>query len=423
MELNLTVPQSDYFVSNAPYLAGVAGFGAGKTEAAIVKILKRKFEYPAIDQAYLAPTYDLIRSIFYPRVAEYLSELGHTYGINQSKHEIHIQGYGMIKCQSMNDPNSIVGWECGDATMDEFDLLPIDKALLAMNKVSARCRQKFPDGKPNQKQIITTPEGFKATYRLFKKEPLPNSQLVRMSTRSNAINLPEGFIEDRVKQYTPQLVEAYIEGEFVNLTSGSVYPNFDRILNNTDFEIAKNEALHIGMDFNVYKMYAGVHVVRKGIPYLLDEFVNVVDTPAMVTSIKERYPNHTIVVYPDASGDNKSTKGASLSDIKILRAAGFRINAPKSNPLIRDRVNSVNAKICDANFVRTYFVNVDKCPVATEAFEQQVYDRNGVPDKSADLDHPNDANGYFIHRRWPILGNVSGIVTGKDISNELDHSI
>jgi hypothetical protein len=34
--------------------------------------------------------------------------------------------------------------------------------------------------------------------------------------------------------------------------------------------------------------------------------------------------------------------------------------------------------------------------------EQQTWDTNGEPDKKSGHDHPVDAEGYFIVKRWPI---------------------
>lgn len=420
MECTLTVPQSEFFAdNNSEYVAAVAGFGSGKTEAAAVKVAARLLEYPDISQAYLAPTYSLIGDIFYPRIGEIFADSGVEARINYQKHNINFPGHkGILYCRTMDNPDRIVGWECGDAFMDEFDILPIDKAIKVMRKVSARCRQKYPDGKKNQKHITTTPEGFKATYSLFAKEPLPDSRLIQMSTWSNKDNLPDGYIEALIAQYPEELVKAYIEGEFVNLTSGTVYYSFDRELNNTHYVARPKEQLHIGMDFNVYKMCAIIHVIRDGIPYAVDEIIGERDTPSMIQTIQDKFPDHAIIVYPDASADNKSSKGASLSDIRLLKEY-FYVDAPTSNPLIRNRVNSVNAKFCNAKGVRTYFVNIEKCPVYAMCLEQQAYDINGQPSKEGDVDHPVDAGGYFINRKWPVLSNFNTTFVARDFSNEV----
>jgi hypothetical protein len=47
--------------------------------------------------------------------------------------------------------------------------------------------------------------------------------------------------------------------------------------------------------------------------------------------------------------------------------------------------------------------------VTTEALEQQVWDKNGEPDKTSGFDHPNDANGYFIVKRWPIVKRTASV--------------
>ena len=399
MELSPTVPQAEFFNSNAEYVAAVAGFGSGKTEAAIIKIIHSKLKYPGIDQAYLAPTYSLIGSIFYPRVAEMLAEIGVRFKVVSGKNEVRIAGHGRIICRTMDDPNSIVGWEVGDAVMDEFDLLPTDKALLVMKKVSARCRQKFPDGKVNQKMVTTTPEGFKATYQLFKKDPLENSQLIQMSTESNSHNLPVGYVESLKAQYPEQLIAAYLHGEFVNLTAGTVYYAFDRSACDSRWVQRPRETLHIGMDFNVRNMAAIVHIFRDGCLVAVDEIIGLRDTPDMILEINDRYPGHPIFIYPDASGKSASSKGSSLSDHSLLKRAGYRVRSRSANPLVRDRVLSVNTGLEDG----TYKINIGKCPVYVECLEQQPYDKNGSPDKKTGFDHANDAGGYCRYYLMPVV--------------------
>ncbi len=411
MEIELTIPQTEFFVDNdSEYIAAVAGFGAGKTESAAVKIASRIIQYPKISQAYLAPTYKLIGDIFYPRITELLEGAGFKVHINKQASNIHVQGAGTIYCRTMDNPDMIVGWECGDAFMDELDILPTDKAQKVMTKVSARCRQKYPDGKLNQKHVTTTPEGFKATYNMFKKHPLTNSRLIQMSTYSNEANLPAGYIQGLRDQYPDQLIDAYIDGKFVNLVSGSVYYSYDREKHNTHVVPRPREPLHIGMDFNVYNMAAIVHVKRDGNSYACGEIIDLRDTPDMIEAIEEKYPDHNITIYPDASGENKSSKGATLSDIKLLRDAGFKIKAEKTNPLIKDRVQSVNGAFDNGK----YFINLEKCQEYATCIEQQVYTDAGVPDKSNGLDHPNDAGGYFVYQTYPI--NVKRAFT-QQLSN------
>lgn len=397
MHIKLTEPQSEFFTAKEKYVAAVAGFGSGKTQVALTKLLHNMASSPGIHQAYLAPTYPLIRDIFYPKVEETLSELGIPFFINKQHHTVRIGGLGTIFCRTMDNPGSIVGWEVADAVLDEFDVLAIPKALEVFRKVSARLRQKNPTGRDNQLYVTTTPEGFKATYQLFKKDKLENSRLIQMSTYSNEANLAPGYIENLRAQYPSQLIEAYLMGMFVNLTSGSVYYAYDRTQHDTFYTAKPREPLHIGMDFNVNHMAGIVHVVRDGKVYAVDEFVGYRDTPDIINAIQNTYPEHKIFVYPDASGASAHTS-ATESDISMLKGAKFVVKAYKANPLIKNRVASMN-NVMEKD---VYRVNQRRCPQYADALEQQVYGTNGMPDKTSGLDHPVDAGGYFIHYRFPI---------------------
>ena len=385
--VSLTKPQSEFFHATERYVAAVAGFGSGKTQAAVSRLLTTKLKYPGIDVAYLAPSYGLIRDIFYPYMSEVLSDMNIGFNINKAEHNIHIKGHGKIICRTMERPDMIVGWQAGDAFLDEFDLLPTEKAKAVIRKLSARLRQPFPDGKKNQRFVTTTPEGFKATYQMFKKEPIEDSRLIQMSTYSNP-HLPDDYIQGLVDLYPEQLIRAYLKGEFVNLTSGAVYPNFDRELCHTDREIKKGEPLHIGVDFNVGKMSGVVYDSELNI---IDELIGYYDTPDLICAIKERFEGHRVAVYPDAAGKSRNTTGATTSDHKLLKMAGFTVKALKANPLIKERVQSVNRLIENGSLK----INTNKCPQTTEALEQQVY-KGGIPDKSQDIDHPLDALGYRV---------------------------
>jgi hypothetical protein len=281
------------------------------------------------------------------------------------------------------------------------------------------------DGLMNGVDVTTTPEGFKFVYEQFVKQLRDNMALrelyglVQASTFENAKNLPADYIPSLRASYPPQLIDAYLRGQFCNLLSGSVYANFDRVLNRTTESIKLREPLHIGMDFNVLNMTATVNVVREGRPMQLAELTGVRDTPTMGRMLKERFrakdAEHPIVIYPDASGQNTSSKNASESDLSILRSMGFQIEVNHSNPAVKDRVNAFNGQILNDLGERHFRINTDLCPVSTEALEQQTWDKNGEPDKTSGHDHPNDAEGYFIVKRYPIPGRnitrttISGI--------------
>jgi hypothetical protein len=229
--------------------------------------------------------------------------------------------------------------------------------------------------------------------------------------------LPANYIETLMESYTPQQLEAYLNGEFVNLTSGNVYHRFDRTRNHSPRTLQLNDVSHIGMDFNVEKMNAVLHVVDEKeidwnvidvntgnisvnrkvvrIKTAVDEIVGAYDTAEMIKLVKDKYPNHRIIVYPDASGGNRNSS-SSKSDIDLLKGAGFVVRKLSKNPFVKDRVNAVNLGFLDTAGNIIYYVNTDTCPNYTEALERQTY-KNGEPDKSSGFDHITEAGGYFAY--------------------------
>ena len=403
---NLTWPQYQFVITPARFPALVAGFGSGKTEAAIVRAASLKIKYPKNDIGYYLPTYDLIQKIAFPRFEQFFVEKGFITVLNETKKEMTVMGMvGKIIFRTMDAPESIIGYEVADSVVDELDVLKTEKAADVWRKIVARNRQKKPDGSKNTIGVATTPEGFRFVYEKWKKKPMDGSQLIKASTASNAANLPPDYVQTLKDTYPDHMLAAYIEGEFVNLTTGSVYFEFDRKLNAAPLGtgIKPNESLHIGFDFNVGQMAAVVHIMREGEPIAVDEFVGYLDTPALIRAIEQRYGGkHRIFAYPDASGKNRKSNNAAESDVVLLKQAKFLVLAKSVNPFVRDRVAAFNKMIHKAG-KRLYKVNIDNCPHLVEGLEKQAYDKNGEPDKTSGVDHVIDAAGYFVSYRFPIL--------------------
>lgn len=387
---------------------GIWHHNSGKTESLLNCAFRDGLEAPSGLIALYEPTFDLVQMILVPRLSEKLTDAGIRYRYNQRDKCFYVSSSWCADfvLRTLDNPARIVGYESYRAHVDEIDTLRQDHALQAWQKIIARNRQR-PRGVSNPLNRVsayTTPEGFRFAYDMWVKKAAPGYIRVHAPTSSNPW-LPPDYIDGLRASYPPQLIEAYLEGRFVNLASGSVYPDFSREFNRAPTQIQTGEALHVGMDFNVNKMAAVVFVVRDDMPHAVSELVKVRDTPEMARLLKERFKDagHPVTVYPDASGQNTSSKGASVSDISILKQAGFQVRAPSHNPRVKDRVNSVNALILNAKGDRRLKVNIDACPAFSESLEQQPYDDNGEPDKSTGHDHTNDAGGYFLHSRWPLV--------------------
>ena len=93
-------------------------------------------------------------------------------------------------------------------------------------------------GRVNQLALASTPEGFRYCYRTFVEQAADDKRLIRVKTVDNPY-LPDGFVESLERNYPSQLIQAYLEGHFVNMASCSLYPDFDRSLNYTDADFAE----------------------------------------------------------------------------------------------------------------------------------------------------------------------------------------
>ena len=223
--------------------------------------------------------------------------------------------------------------------------------------------------------------------------------MVQASTYENEKYLPEDYIPTLKETYPDNLIEAYIHGDFVNLTSGTVYSEFDRVKNNTDVTWNGIEPIHVGMDFNVCNMSSITSVIRDGKVYDVGEITGGYDTPSMIESLKSKYQKCQINIYPDASGKNRNAQSASESSIQLLEQARFNVFAKSRNPFVKDRVLAMNQSFSKG----MHFVNVKACPMHSANLEQQTYNTAGEPDKTAGNDHTNDANGYLINYKFPVV--------------------
>jgi len=393
--------------TDSKYLALIGGYGCGKTYAFCVKAINLAQLNPNTNALLAEPTNAMVRMILVPAFEEALDRLNIEYELTTTpfpEFTLYFnEGPVKILCVSAENYTRIVGYEASFIGIDEADTIDHEVAHAMWKKFIGRLRGK---GKVKQLFIATTPEGFKFAYDTFgtdKAKQDERKHMIKAKTTDNP-NIDPEYIEDMLKDYTPEEARAYIDGEFVNLRSGQVYTGFDRELNDCGVTIDTypGAVLHIGLDFNINHMSAVVHVIMDGKVYAVEEITNLRDTAQMIDVILNKYEGRVVSIYPDSSGTQERSN-ASESDIAQLKQHFPRVLFHKKNPRIYDRVTAMNQMFCNSRDLRRYYVNVSKCPTYTENLEKQAY-KNGLPEKRNDVDHLIDAAGYFISFKYPVKG-------------------
>lgn len=409
IKITATEPQAEFLGMDCKFPAFVAGFGTGKSEVMCNSALLDSLEGGSNSMiAMYEPTYDLVRLILAPRMQEKLGEWGVRYKYNKAENIIYTSTgqMGDFILRTLDNPSRIVGYESFRAKIDELDTLKTQHAAEAWIKIIARNRQKPDTYKPisnkplNTVSVFTTPEGFRFVHDRWVVNRKPGYEMIQASTLSNPF-LPDDYVQALRDSYPGALIEAYINGQFVNLTSGTVYYAYKRQQCRSHETIQPKETLYIGQDFNVGKMASTVYVQRGKVWHAVAELVDLFDTPDVIRVIQERWKNagHKIVMYPDASGKNRKSNQASTSDIAMLQQAGFDVRVNASNPAVKDRVLSVNVALEKGLLM----VNDSACPQTARSLEQQAYDKNGEPEKNGVIDHMCDALGYPLAYEMPIV--------------------
>lgn len=404
-KIELLKHQIDFVTDTSTrYLGLVTGYGGGKSFSLCVKAIHLASLNVGFRAAILEPTNVMVRDVLIPVMDGVLQDTGIRYTFRASpypEYTLHFpHGSTTLLLRSAENYRRLAGLNLAFYGVDEADTIDKDTAIKMWRMLQSRLRT----GNVRQGFTTSTPEGFGFLHEFFveQAEGKTDRRLIQASSRDNPF-LPEDFLVSLMETYPENLINAYIDGQFVNLASGNVYYAFSRHENRTTKTIDDypKHILHIGCDFNVNNTSGVVSVVDNNNVFVLDEIVGAYNTEGLIEEIISRYPNRQIMIYPDSSGKSERTN-ASMTDIVMLKRAGFEVYFHTKNPLIKNRVGSVNAMIKNGVGDRRVFVNIDKCKNLVKSFEQQGYDRSGQPEKDTGLDHIVDAFGYFIWYRFPI---------------------
>lgn len=427
IDIKLSKPQLEFTRLRCKWPLFKAGLGAGKTTCLCINAILATETYIGETYGIYEPTYRLLESVIRPELEPWLDKfnIGFKYNKNNSIYEL--DSGSQIRLVSMENLAGIVGFKtlagCG---IDEIEQLLRDKQDEALKRCNARVRGVIRNGLPfPQRRVYTTPDCGTAGITWEKWGSLDGMppderakfrefQYVTASSESNP-HTGEDYVENLKSMYFGKARNVYVYGMWENLQNGLVYTEYERVAcRSTETVTERDDRLFVGMDFNVGNMAAIVHVRRpnpnkssKSIYqyHAVREFIDMVDTPSMITKLKQEYPNKRITVYPDCAGASRKSVDASISDITLLERAGYECCYHRAHPPIKDRVLAMNRAFGSGDMK----VNDALCPRLAKCLIEQAYETNGEPSKTLGLDHPVDAQGYLVEYTMPIRGGATQI--------------
>jgi len=375
----------------------IAGRRFGKTHLAIRELCYHA-RIPGQEVWYVAPTYRQAKMITWKKLREKITDLRWAKKINEAELTIVLKNGSTIALKGADNYDSLRGVGLDFLVMDEFADIDPEAFYETLRPTLA--------DKMGRALFIGTPKGIGNWAHDLYQMPTenPDSWSSYQFTTIDGGNVPEEEIESAKRD----LDERTFRQEFLatfETYAGRIYYAFDRKNNVVDGEIKAEDlgVIYVGMDFNIDPMSA-VIAIRKGEDLCVIDEIRMFssNTAEIVEEIKSRYPKSKVWVYPDPASRQRKTSAGGVTDLTILQNAGFVVKAPMAHTPVRDRINAVNSRLCDAKGIRHLFIT-PRCKYTIEGLERHTYKEGTTqPDKDSGYDHMMDALGYMVDYLFPV---------------------
>lgn len=390
----LSKPQKKILECSNRFRVLITGRRFGKTFLCIQEMAKFA-RYNNKKVWYIAPTYRMAKDIVWNDLVDRMTKHKWIKKLNHSDLKLTLRNGSEISLRGADNENSLRGVGLDFLVMDEF----ADVKEHAWYEV---LRPTLSD-KNGAALFCGTPRGYgNWSYNLFTKENEDDQWKSFQYTTLEGGQVSANEIEQAKQDLDERTFNQEYMASFVNY-AGQIYYNFDRKENVMDNYVPDTNEIHIGMDFNIDPMSAVISELKGNNIYVYDEIVIYSsNTDEMVQEIRNRFKDKHIFIYPDPASKQRKTSAGGVTDLAILKNAGFNIRVRNNHPLIRDRINAVNTKLKNGVGDRTLFI-ANKCKTMLKSIERQIYkEGTTVPDKDNNYDHMNDALGYLVEYLYPV---------------------
>lgn len=400
MEIQLTKPQAEVWLSRKRFTVLLAGRRFGKSVLALAWIIDRASRKKG-DYWYVAPTRKQAKDIAWRKLKTMLA--GHYVSKLEDELEMELNNGSIISLRSADNPDSLHGSSLSGVVLDECRFMRDDVWEEAISPATS-------DTEGDVFFITTPPETHNWFTELVdevrhSREYAEEWSFFQYTTLEGG-NVSEKEVERARKQLDPRTFRRMYEAS-IETMGNKVYSEFSydtHVTEDIDVDLNSENEIHIGIDFNRNPMSAVIAVQAGDQLHIIDEIV-IPDsnTYELAQEIVRRYPNPTKVMYPDRSASNTHTSAAKgITNVTILEGIGI-VDAHGKNPAVLDRVNTVQALLRNAaGGVRIFFH--PRCKEVINGLRKQGFKKGTqIPDKDSGYDHMNDALGYLCWATNPVM--------------------
>jgi hypothetical protein len=395
-----------------------AGRRSGKTERFKRFLVKQAMLHPNERYFAAAPTRDQAKKIFWNDLKLLSFSDAHDKKPSETELTIHMPNGSEIHVIGLDRPERIEGVTWTGGGIDEFGDTKEDAwgehIMPALDTIDPR--------RPDYRAwcwIFGVPEGLNHYYDLFRYAEQNQDPLWKTFHWKSAEILPSDVIEAAKRVLSPRQFRQEYEASF-ETAEGRIYSDYCA-KNHTSREIKPTDKLHWMHDQNFTPLSSAIGVVENNQLFLLDEIV--LESAISRESAQEfvqKYENHQnkhVLVYGDPAGraGEKHGHSSDYTEIEdVLRANGWRFERKVKNsaPAIKDRQNSVRARIYTADGQRHLFVNPEKAPWCDKGLSTVQFKKGSAfqEDQKNQYQHITTAIGYMVESIWAV--NKPVFITG-----------
>lgn len=386
-----------------------AGRRSGKTERAKRFVVREAMREPG-PYFVAAPTRDQVKRIYWQDLKRlcFTSVLGDR-SVSESELQIRLPNGSTISLIGLDQPQRMEGVLWIGGVIDEI----ADVRDGAWQENISPALDTFNPLRPDYRPwcwLIGVPDGLNHYYEMAEYARTSGDADWKLYTWKSADILPPDVIDAAKRRMSPRQYRQEYEASF-ETASGRVYEDYGPH-NYTKEVIKPNEQLMWHHDFNFTPMSSGIGVRRGNDFYILDEIILTSATSRQsALEFVEKFKNHAnrkVIVYGDPAG-RAGEKHGHASDYtemeQVLRANNWQVErrVKPAAPAIKDRQNSVRAKIRNAAGETSLFVNIDKAKYAHKGLATvQIKKGSTFLEEDSDYQHITTAIGYCVDHEWPL---------------------